>query len=236
MRCKHKSKGLDVPLKGLKLGIWMEIVTEASSMLGLLCTDEILNLEPIPKAKSRSSKKARVALTSMEYFHVKGRDLKVNIEDVSKCERNRKPRKYQCIVCCLSYMIYDCSKLFCVSKRWWGKRPLDSDGKYDLLTNHWGYNFKRLHEEVKIEINTFKMDENHLLILHHHHLYRHGHTIFPCFGFENMNFIKDRIKGIAITNTEKIESNMKEVIAAKRESLDSEKRITADNSVQLSYV
>ena len=54
--CKHKRKGLHVPPKGLKLDIWMESVTEASSILGLICPDGILNLEPSPKAKSRSSK------------------------------------------------------------------------------------------------------------------------------------------------------------------------------------
>ena len=50
----------------------MQEVTEDSSMLGLISPDNILTLEPSPKAKSRLSKISRVAVTSMEYFHMKG--------------------------------------------------------------------------------------------------------------------------------------------------------------------
>ena len=62
----------------------MEAETEASSILGLLCPDEILNLEPSTKDKSRSSKKARAARNPTEYFHVKGGDLGIILADVLK--------------------------------------------------------------------------------------------------------------------------------------------------------
>ena len=100
---------------------------------------------------------------------------------------------------------------------------MDSDGKSDLLKNHWGDHFKRLHEEGKISINTFNISNNHLHILHHHHLHRHGDKIFPYFDIENMKFVKDRIKGIAKTKMNKIEAKTKEVMAAERKILDAEK-------------
>ena len=154
-----------VPPQVVKLDILMEAVTEASYMLGLLCNDDILNLKPSLKSKSRSSKKARVALTSMKSFHLKGGDLGVILADVPKCERNCKPTKHQCVVRCLSYGIYDCSKTFCVSNNWWDKC-------------HWGHHLKRLHEEGNTEINTLKMADNHLRNFHRHHLHRYGDKIF----------------------------------------------------------
>ena len=41
---KHKHRGLHVPPQGVKLVISVEAVTEDSSMLGLLCPDDILTL------------------------------------------------------------------------------------------------------------------------------------------------------------------------------------------------
>ena len=41
---KHKHRGLHVPPQGVKLGISVEAVTEDSSMLGLICPDDILTL------------------------------------------------------------------------------------------------------------------------------------------------------------------------------------------------
>ena len=51
-----------------------------------------------------------------------------------------------------------------------------------------------------------------------------------------MQFVKDRIKGIAKTEMDKIESKTKEVMAAERKILDAEKYKTADNSVRFSGV
>ena len=102
----------------------------------------------------------------------------VILADIPKWERNLKPTKDRCVVLCPSYGIDDCSKTFFVSKKWWEKCPLDSDGKYDLLRNHWGHHSKSIHEEGRIAINTLKMADNHLRILHHHYLHRHGDKIF----------------------------------------------------------
>ena len=127
---------------------------------------------------------------------------------------------------------FDCSETFCVSKKWWDDRPLNSDGKYDLLTNHWGHYFNRIREEGKIEINTLNMADNYLCYLHCHHLLRHGDRIFPYFYFENMKFVKDRIRGISRTNMDKFESKIKEVVAEKSKSLEAEKRKRVYTSVQ----
>ena len=67
------------------------------------------------------------------------------------------------------------------------------------------------------------MDDNHICIIHPHHIHRHGGKLFPCFDFENMNFVKNRIKGIAKTKMNKIEAKTKEVMAAERNILDAEK-------------
>ena len=66
VRCKHKHKGLHVPQQGVKLGIWMEALLEASFMLWLIYLDSILTLEPSPKSKLLSTKKSRVSLNPME--------------------------------------------------------------------------------------------------------------------------------------------------------------------------
>ena len=63
------------------------------------------------------------------------------------------------------------------------------------------------------------MAYNHLRILHRHHLHWHGDKIFPYFDFENMKFVKDRIKGITKTMMDKIKAKTKEAMAAKIKSL-----------------
>ena len=78
-------------------------------------------------------------------------------------------------------------------------------------------------------MNTLKMSNNHLRILPHHHLH-------PYFDFESMKFVKDRIKGIVKTKMYKIESKMKEVMDARRNILDAEKRKRDDTSVRIADV
>ena len=97
---------------------------------------------------------------------------------------------------------------------------MNSYGTSGVLTIHWGNHFKRIHEEGKIANNTLKMADNHLLYIHSHYLLWHGDRIFPYFDFDNMNFVKDRIEGIAKTKMYKVEAKMKEFMSAKRNSLD----------------
>ena len=63
------------------------------------------------------------------------------------------------------------------------------------------------------------MDGNHLCILHPHHLHRNDEKFFPFSDFENMKFVKDRIKGITKTMMDKIKAKTKEAMAAKIKSL-----------------
>ena len=75
------------------------------------------------------------------------------------------------------------------------------------------------------------MDNNNLRYLHCHHLFWHCDRILPYFEFDNMEFVKDSIKGITKTKMENIEAKIKEVTEAKRNILDVEKRKRPDTSV-----
>ena len=81
---------------------------------------------------------------------------------------------------------------------------MNSYGTSDIVTNYWGHQLKRLHEEGNIVINTLKMAKNHLRYVNRHHLLRHGDRIFPYFDFDNVKFVKDRIKRIAKTKMDNI--------------------------------
>ena len=93
-------------------------------------------------------------------------------------------------------------------------------GTSDLVTNYRGHQFKRLHKEVKIAINTLKIVNNHPHNFHPHHLLQHGDRIFPFFDFENVKFVKNRIKKTAKTRMGNIEAKVKEFVSSKRKSLD----------------
>ena len=60
------------------------------------------------------------------------------------------------------------------------------------------------------------MDNNHIRLLHCHHLHWHGIGIFPYFDFDNMKSVADRIKGLQNSLMNKIEVKMKNVKAAKQ--------------------
>ena len=172
----------------------------------------------------------------MEYFHGKGEDLGIILANVLKCEKNWRPTADQFVIQCPSYGIDDCSKNFCVSKKWCNLRPLNSDGSCDVQNIHWGHQFKRLHEEDKIANNTLNMEDNHLCYLLWNNLLRDGSRIFPYFDFDNMNFVKYRIKGIARKKMENIEVKIKEVMAENRNGLDAEKSKRADMSIRIANV
>ena len=70
LRCKHKRKDLHIPPPVLCVVTWMKAVTKVSSMLGQVFPEDILSEKTIPKENSWSSKKSRVDVTSMAYFHV----------------------------------------------------------------------------------------------------------------------------------------------------------------------
>ena len=73
-------------------------------------------------------------------------------------------------------------------------------------------------------MNTLKIADNQFCFLHRHNLHQHVDKTFPYFEFEDMRFGKDRIKGISETKMDKIESKTKEVMAARKNILDAEKR------------
>ena len=80
------------------------------------------------------------------------------------------------------------------------------------------------------------MADNHIFYVPCHHILRHGDRNFPYSDFENMRFVKDRIKVIAKTKMDNIEAKIKEAVSAKRKSLDAEKRKRADMSVRIADV
>ena len=77
------------------------------------------------------------------------------------------------------------------------------------------------------------MANNHLCLSHRHYILRHVSRIFPYFEFENMKIVKYRIKGIAKKNMDKTEVKIKEAMAARRKSLDTEINKRADTSAQI---
>ena len=93
---------------------------------------------------------------------------------------------------------------------------MNSDGSSDMQTINLLHHFKRRHDKGKIANNTLKMADNNLRLLKRHHILWHGSRIFPYFDFGNMNFVKDRIKGIAKTKMDKIEVKIKEFMEAGR--------------------
>ena len=70
LHCKNTHKSLHIPLTGVYVGTWMQVVTESSSALEQLFPQAILTEEQNPKPKLRSSKKARVYVNLIASFHV----------------------------------------------------------------------------------------------------------------------------------------------------------------------
>ena len=59
-------------------------------------------------------------------------------------------------------------------------------------------------KKLILKINTLNMADNSLCYFHRYRLLRHGHSIFPCFDFDNMKSVKDRIKVISKTKMDNI--------------------------------
>ena len=103
---------------------------------------------------------------------------------------------------------------------------MNSDELSDMQIIHWRHHFKRLHDKGTIANNTLNMANNHLRLLHYHHVLWHRSKISQYFDFGNINFIEDRIKGIARSKMKKIKVKMKQVKPEREKFLCREKEET----------
>ena len=105
----------------------------------------------------------------------------VLIADTPKGERNLNPTKNQYSIQCPSFGLSSCTKTFCVAKKWWDIRPLNSDSTSNQISVHWSSHFKGLYDKKKIPLAVMKMADNRLRNVFFHHQLKHGGTSFPYF-------------------------------------------------------
>ena len=91
---------------------------------------------------------------------------------------------------------------------------MNPDESSYIQSIHWVHHFKEVYYEEKINTNTLKMDNNHIRLLHCHHLHWHEIEILSYFDFDNMKFVEDNIKGLADPLIRKIKIKMKKVKVA----------------------
>ena len=70
------------------------------------------------------------------------------------------------------------------------------------------------------------MADNHLRILHFHHLHRHGNMVLQYFDFKNIKFVADSIKGLVKSLMKNVEVKMNKVKTARRKIGGREKEKT----------
>ena len=84
---------------------------------------------------------------------------------------------------------------------------------------YWGRHFKFQYNYDKIDMNTPKMADNHLCILHFHHINWNRSRFFPYFDFDNMKFVAEKIRGLSKYSMKKIEAKMSNVKVSIMKSL-----------------
>ena len=74
--------------------------------------------------------------------HPKDAYVNVIIADLHKGERNINPTVNNYSIKCPSFGLSNCTKTFCVAKKWWYIRPLNSDGTSNELSVYWASHFR----------------------------------------------------------------------------------------------
>ena len=69
LHCKNKLKGFLIPSIGLYVCIWVQAITEASSVLGRIFPEAILSQKPSQQPNWRLEKKFRVSVNYIASFH-----------------------------------------------------------------------------------------------------------------------------------------------------------------------
>ena len=77
--------------------------------------------------------------------------------------------------------------MFCVAKKWWNIRPLNSDGTSNEILVHWASHFKGLYDTKEIPLLLLMMSENHLRNIHCNHILKHAGNNFLYFDYDHKN-------------------------------------------------
>ena len=157
----NKRQRIEKVPKYVSIRTWLRAVQEYGYVLGKIET----NIAATTRVRSRSLLHNKLAALEMK-AHPMDADVNVIIADLPKGERNRNPTDNQYSIKCPSFGWSKCTKTFCVDKKWWDIRPLNSDGTSNQLSVHWSSHFKGFYDTKEIPHLVLKMVDNYL-----HNLY-----------------------------------------------------------------
>ena len=157
MFCSNKCQSIEIYSQGVSIRTWLRAVQLADRVLGKIETKTTTT----PRAKSRSVLKSKVAALKMR-SHPKDADIEEILADIPRGEQNRHPTEKQHSIQCPSFGLGYCTNTFCVAKKWFDLRPVNSDGTSNQMSVHWSNNSKGLYYTNKIPHLVLNMVDNHL--------------------------------------------------------------------------
>ena len=163
--------------------------------------------------------------------HQKDADLDGIISDIPKGNRSRKPTEKHYYTQCPTFGLGDCTKKFCVAKKWFDLCPPNSDGTSNHMSVHWYSHFKVLYDTKEILHLVLNIADNQLRNLYCHHILKHGGNNFPYFDYDEKNRRSDRIK--ADENAKRLGNarNLTDIKSDTKSRRDAENQSQPDMSV-----
>ena len=119
----NKQQQIEKVPKGVSIKTWLRAFQEAGYVLGKIETKTAMSL----RARSRSVLQANLLALEIKAIP-EDVDVSVLFADVPKGEPIRNPPKTQYSIKCHYFGLSRCTKTFCVAKKWWDIRFLNSDG------------------------------------------------------------------------------------------------------------
>ena len=159
---------------GVSLKTWERAVQEDVFLLGKVQT----NMATSPRARSRSVLQAKLLALEMKALP-NDANINVLITNVPKGDWNRNTNIKKYSIQCPYFGLSSCTKTFCVAKKWWNIRPLNSEGTSNQILVHWSSHFKGLYDKKKIPLSVTKMADNRLRNVYCHHQLNHVGNRFP---------------------------------------------------------
>ena len=163
-----------------------------------------------PRAKSRSFLKAELEALAIR-AHMKNANIEEILSDIPRGLKNINPKEKQYSIPCPYFGLGDCTKTFCVAKKWWDLRPLNSAGTSNQIYVHWSNHNKGLYDMKKIPHLVLIMAENHLRNLYYHGIFKHGGNHYPYFSYNEKNRRSYQIKADASVRKERHGSQLTEI-------------------------
>ena len=157
MFCSNRCQRIEKFPKGMSIRTWPRAVQEADYVLGNIETTTATTL----RSNSRSVLKVELAALEMR-AHPKDTDIEEILADMPRGEQNRHPTEKQYSIRCPSFGLGNCTKTFCVAKKSFDLRPVNSNGTSNQMYVHWSNNFKGLYDTNKITHLVLKIADNHL--------------------------------------------------------------------------